>query len=540
MRVKFKPRRDRSELEAFALFWACRGAMSRFAQLCSARIARSCRADHDRLNCEILEARQMLSATPAGDVNFDNQFDKDDIMLVLQAGKYGTGEQAAFRQGDWNGDGVFNSGDLVLALQEGNYGQGQIVAEPAPPKNVILFIGDGMGFEHVKAARLYLGKDLSFEEFPFQMEMVTSNADADVHLVDSASAGTALATGVKVNQKVISQQIPGDGSDLTTILEVCKGQGKSTGLVTTSYVTDATPAVFGAHEPDRRNFVGIESDYLHDSRPNVLFGSDPYGLGSEASEVGYTSVTNVDAMKAVAAENHSVDSHVFGGFDNYDNLGYQDQFYDWESMALEADQVLAEAQAKPLPFDDLGTPHLSEMTEAAMEILGQNPDGFFLMVEGAAIDQTSHDASNNELGLGFYYPRAVAGLLTGTGIVTMETVELAHAVQTALDWTESRGLLGETLILVTADHETGGMAVTRDNGAGQFPDAKFTAKGELNQYGVYSYVHSTANVPVYAIGRNATLFGADSDYGKEILDNTEIFGRVLQSQSHWVNENVRG
>ena len=120
------------------------------------------------------------------------------------------------------------------------------------PHNVILFIGDGMGFEQVKAAGIYAhgtSGTLSFESLPYQGEVTTTSADNPV--TDSAAAATAMATGFKVNNRVISVAIPGDGRDLETVLERLRDQGKSTGLVTIAYVTHATPAAFGAHESDR-------------------------------------------------------------------------------------------------------------------------------------------------------------------------------------------------------------------------------------------------------------------------------------------------
>lgn len=487
------------------------------------------------LGCEILERREMLTATPAGDANYDNQFDRDDIVLVLQAGKYQTGQPATFRHGDWNGDGVFDSADLQLALHEGNYGKGQIDPAPAPPKNVILMIGDGMGFEHVKAANLYLGEKLSFEEFPFQNEMVTSNADADVKMVDSASAGTAIATGVKVNAGVVSQQIPGDGSDLKTMLEVFSEQGKSTGLVTTGPMTDATPAVFGAHEPNREVEREVAADYFRDSRPNVLFGTDSVKAAAQAVEAGYTLVTDVATIQAVAGEEHSVDSHIFGGIADYNNLGWQDSIYDWDSMALEADETAVQLNKKPLPFAELGFPHLSQMSTAALEILGQNENGFFAMIESAQIDTQSHGAAINDWGVATFMGQAAADVITGVSVMNMETIELGRTVQAVLDWVEARDLLGETLILVTADHETGGLVVTRDNGPGKHPEVEF--RSSSTDYGYFvAYEHTTANVPMYAIGRNASLFGADSEFGKQVLDNTEIYDRVLSSQTEFASQ----
>jgi alkaline phosphatase len=134
-------------------------------------------------------------------------------------------------------------------------------------------IGDGMGTEQVKAAGMYANGQagtLFFESLPYKGELTNYTATGDVP--DSAASGTAMATGVKVSTFVVSLAVPGDGSELETLLEYSKARGKSTGLVTTSTWYDATPAVFGAHEPTRMNFGGIWGDYLYQTRPNVVFG----------------------------------------------------------------------------------------------------------------------------------------------------------------------------------------------------------------------------------------------------------------------------
>ena len=154
----------------------------------------------------------------------------------------------------------------------------------AGPKNVIFLIGDGMGPEQVKAANYYNGGSLSFELFPYQGLVTTYAANSSV--TDSAAAGTALATGYKVNNGVISQARPANadypvyGSEMETLLEYYKAEGKSTGLVTTTYMIHATPAAFGAHESSRDNTSGIAADYLNQTRPNVLFGGGFNGMSS--------------------------------------------------------------------------------------------------------------------------------------------------------------------------------------------------------------------------------------------------------------------
>lgn len=119
-------------------------------------------------------------------------------------------------------------------------------------------------------------------------------------VTDSAAAATAMATGQKVFNTVLSVQIPGDASRIETILEYAKKRGRRTGLVTTVTITHATPAGFGAHAADRTNTTLIAQEYLHSSRPNVLLGGGGAGITPlNAAAAGYTVVTNLTEMQAV-------------------------------------------------------------------------------------------------------------------------------------------------------------------------------------------------------------------------------------------------
>ena len=331
------------------------------------------------------------------------------------------------------------------------------------PTNVIFCIGDGMGFEKVKAAGMYAhGKvgQLSFEAFPYQAEVTTHSADSP--MTDSAAAATAMATGSKVNNGVISTALPGDGSELYTLLECFKDQGKSTGLVSTTFITHATPAAFGAHEPTRGNLAEIAEDYLNQTRPDVLLGGGGNGMAEGVAEAGgYTVVTDRDELLALDIENVTRISGQFGDT----NLPYE--------------------------FDGLGDlPHLSEMTAAALEILAKNPTGFFLMVEGGRIDHAGH---SNDIERNIY-----------------ETLEFSRTVQVASDWAKGRT---DTLIIVTADHETGGLKVLENNGKGIFPTVSWSTGG-----------HTTTNIPVYGWGPNAACISG-------VMDNTDFFNLVMYNQS---------
>lgn len=328
------------------------------------------------------------------------------------------------------------------------------------PKNVILCIGDGMGFEQVKAASIYAtGSEgaFCFESFPYKTSMTTHSANAAI--TDSAASGTAIATGHKVNNNVLSMQIPGDGSELQTLLEYFQQQGKATGLVTTTYITHATPATFGAHEESRHNYDNIAADYLTQTRPNVMFGAGGHGITPKAAKnAGYVVVQNLSELQSLNTEEAAFVSGQFG-----ESIPYE---MHWAG----------------------NLPHLSQMTETSLAILDNDPDGFFLMVEGGTIDWAGHDNNiANNIG---------------------ETVEFAKTVQIILDWAEERN---GTLLVVTADHETGGLKVIKNNGKGNLPEVSWSSKN-----------HTAAQVPVYAWGVGAGIFTGQ-------MDNTDIHNKIVEA-----------
>ena len=321
-------------------------------------------------------------------------------------------------------------------------------------KNVIFCIGDGMGFEAVKAAGYYAYGEtgtLSFEAFPHRAEMATYAANSP--MTDSAAAATAMATGYKVNNGVISMEFPGSGTPLKTLLEIFKAQNKWTGLVSTTYITHATPAAFAAHNPERNNLADIAHDYLHLTRPNVLLGGGGNGLTEKDAEAaGYTVVTDREGLLNLDTDTENCVSGQFGDT----NIPY---IFDGS--------------------DDL--PQLSEMVSVALDILCGAQDGFFLLVEGGRIDHAGHsnDIERNIL----------------------ETIEFSKTVQTIFDGVAGRD---DTLILVTADHETGGLKVHKNNGKGQVPDISWSTGG-----------HTVSNVPLYGWGRNAERV-------RGIMNNTDL------------------
>jgi alkaline phosphatase len=289
-------------------------------------------------------------------------------------------------------------------------------------KNIILMIGDGMGPAHIHITWLYatrqLGKGFMMTEVMDEGRtayMVNDTADSTV--TESAAAATQMATGVKVLAKSIG--IGPDGKILKTILEMAKEKGKATGLVTTSRITDATPAAFVAHVEHRSDEMKI-ADQMVKSDVNIFFGGgkdffiselekgkrkDGRNLLNEAKQNGFMVVETVEEMEKAQGEK------ILGLF----NRGY---------MNFEIDRRGSTE------------PSLAEMTAKALGVLSKKEQGFFLMVEGGRIDHAAH-----------YYD---------IGSVIYDTLAFDEAVKVAYDFQKANP---DTLLIITADHETGGLVV---------------------------------------------------------------------------------
>jgi alkaline phosphatase len=350
---------------------------------------------------------------------------------------------------------------------------------------IILFIGDGMGAEHREAGRwsaVGQSGQLAMDTLSVTGELQT--ASADFSITDSAAAATAMATGVKTDNGHIG--VDPDEVVLETILEIAEGRGMATGLVTTVEVSQATPAAFAAHVPDRNMVLDIalqlidsnievllgggEDDFLPTGEAGCFLGDgkriDGRNLITEAMLDGVTYVCDVAAFHAV------------------------DPTSTTSLLGLFADEGLTRPYA----------PTLAEMTALAIDMLESDPDGFFLMVEGGQIDWASHanDGAN------------VIGDVTG----------FDEAVQVGLDYA---ALNPDTLVIVTADHETGGMSVSLTAG-----DQAFAMPDATPFYISFSTTNHTAtNVPVSAIG-------PWSSFLQGTLQNTEVFFTMRKAFDWWV------
>lgn len=272
--------------------------------------------------------------------------------------------------------------------------------------NVILFIGDGMGEYQRKAAVEYLGQPLEMNRMPVSGRMTTFSAANSV--TDSAAAATAISSGHKtINGRV---GIGVDGTSYETILEKAKRAGLAVGMVATSSITHATPAAFAAHVFWRGSEGAIARQYL-EIRPDVLFGGGKRfftpALMDSFRNLGYFQVSDAAELNQIT-----------GG----------------PALGLFADDGLSPV----LDREGADEPNLADMTAKSLSILAQNPRGFFLLVEGSQIDWACH--------------------ANDPAWAVSEVADLDTAVALARRF--ASGNPG-TLVIVLADHETGGLGAGR-------------------------------------------------------------------------------
>jgi alkaline phosphatase len=343
-------------------------------------------------------------------------------------------------------------------------------------KNVILMIGDGMGRAQRDAARILNGGPLVMDHFPFHGLVSTSCADPIAVVTDSAAAATAIATGVKTYNGAIG--IGPDGLPVPTVLELAKRAGKATGLVTTCQVTDATPAAFAAHVPSRVDQHEIARQFIEQTSVDLILGGGRrwwlpeaalvpeagFDLTERAQELGYAFASTARELRAVCS------SRLLGLFAN-DELFVQDP-----------------PEGEEMRYDPLV--HLWELAAAALDALSPNPNGFFLMIEEAAIDRMGH-RNNASLALKGVH-------------------ELDRAVEVVRSFAERDG---ETLVIVTADHECGGLS---------FPDDG-PLDGQLAERMQWATTgHTDVDVPLNALGP-----GADRLTGH--IENTDLFVAMVEA-----------
>ena len=386
-------------------------------------------------------------------------------------------------------------------------------------KNIIFMVPDGQGLSNVTAARIFKngvnGDPLYQETLENIGYQRTHSANATV--TDSAAAASAWAIGQKVINNEISCHAGENGECLDavpTILELAAAKGKATGLVATSQISHATPGAFGAHVVSRYCGTEIARQYIEEANVDVILGGGVYGTragkGCEAYAEsfnasdnrqyiidkaltgGYTFVSDEAGLNA-AASNGS--AKVLGMFEQY-GIG--------EGKTPEMFWV-----DKTAAYPE-GEPTLAEMTAAALDILEKNNKGLFLMVEGSQIDWADH--TNDDLGgVGSNSDSALDYQIA-------ESLGFDAAVKVVLDWVNAKAdRRNHTLVVVVADHDTGGFAI---NGPGN----ALTQAGEKVDAGWTSGDHTAVDTIIYSQGPGSEKLNA-------ALDNTDLY-YVMESVLH--------
>lgn len=322
------------------------------------------------------------------------------------------------------------------------------------PGSVILLLADGAGVGHWTLAN-EAADELAIYRMPVSGLIETAGSDHQV--TASAASATAIATGVRSFVGAVG--VGPDSLPRETVLEVAHALGWSTGLVTTASIADATPAAFASHFPSREQYVEILQQ-MTDLPVTVLLGGGMRVLEREGVDLRseledhYTIVRDSAELARVISDTTTT---LFGLF----------------------------APGEMSPAAER-SPTLPEMTRAALAVLQRDPDGFFLMVENEGSDTYAHQNLARD-------------------VIVNEMLTFDAAVEVALEYHSRHP---ETLIVVTADHETGGMHLT----------------GNETRDIVLGYAttgHTAALVPIFAIGPGAEHFGGlrrNDEVGQALLD----------------------
>lgn len=346
---------------------------------------------------------------------------------------------------------------IILSLMSAcNKGQKEV--EPTKALNVIYFIGDGTALPQVYAGMLATRQDLVFPRFPYIGVVDTHSASNDI--TDSAAGGTALASDHKTKNAMVGMNP--DTIPVKTLLEVFAEQGKETGLVVTSYITHATPACFYAKVPYRRQYEDIALQLAESEIVNLAIGG------------GRKHFTHrKDSLDLIERMENELGWKVFDTLDGIDTT-------------CKKYAVIANDDHMP-PAAERGD-FLPRAVKTALRTLDKAENGFFLMVEGSQIDFACHSNDSSWL--------------------VDEVIDFSNAIQVALDYAEDHG---NTLVVVTADHETGGLTL---------PDPQGNYTNVVFDFSTRS--HTCLPVMVYAYGPGAEQFTG-------WMQNTAIKGKILNA-----------
>lgn len=347
---------------------------------------------------------------------------------------------------------------LSLALLLGVVSCSQKAEEPKKAVNVIYMIGDGMALPQVFATMLATGEEMTFQQFPYIGVVDTRSASNDI--TDSAAGGTALACDKKTKNGMVGMDV--DTLPMVSVLEVLADQGKRTGIVVTCYSGHATPADFYAKVPKRNMYEDIALQMAESDKLDVMIAGGRKHF-----------VNRKDSINLLERMEKEL------GWKVYDTLAD----IDTECMKY---VVLADDGHMPKAAER--GDFLPEGVKTALNTLSKSEKGFFLMVEGSQIDFACH--------------------ANDSAWMVEETIDFNKAIQVALDFAKADG---NTLVVVTADHETGGLTMIDPEGHYSNVCLSYSTRS-----------HTCLPVMIYAYGPGAEQFTG-------WMQNNEVKAKILKA-----------
>jgi alkaline phosphatase len=319
-------------------------------------------------------------------------------------------------------------------------------------KNVILIIGDGTGLAQWYSG--YTANHAQLNVFNMRSIGLSKTSSYDNFITDSAPGATALASGEKTNNRAVG--VDHTGVALSLIPDYVAKKGMSTGLITSGDMTDATPAAFYGHSAERSNSARMFSD----------LGTSPVQLIMGAGNSAFNDTVE-----------RALKYHGFRVVNSVDSV-WPNAPHKWVVMEERAQQPVAKGRGE----------WLQQAFGKSLEVLSSNKSGFFLMAEGAQVDHGGHD---NDLSW-----------------LATEAMDLDRLVGKAMQFADANG---ETLVVVTADHETGGLTLMDGNYESGYIGGQFSTDD-----------HTAVPVPVFAYGPQSKLFSG-------VYENTAIFNKIMQA-----------
>ena len=315
-------------------------------------------------------------------------------------------------------------------------------------------IGDGMGLSQISSGMYANDNSTALEQFDYIG--LSKTASFDKLITDSAASGTAMATGIKTNNKVLG--ISPDNINQKSILEICKEKGYKTALIATSSIVHATPASFYAKENSRYNYENIALQLRNDNIDIIVGGGSKYFTTRKDKRNLINEMSGYEFVKSVDELEKSIST----------KIGYFTYF------------------GEPPSILNGRLANLDLITRTVLNKLSLNKSPFIIVIEGSQIDWGGHDNDSK--------------------MVISEFIDFDSAIKEALEFAKNDG---NTLVVVTADHETGGMSL---NG------------GEINNVNIKfnTKSHTGTMVPVFS-------FGPSSETFRGIYENTQIFYKLRES-----------